>query len=112
MFGLPARAIDATTGDSMTYANVTDARADLLEALRPWMTPVEQTLSMSYFTGTRSAGLYVPDAYRVTFDADAYVRDSPTVRMATWASAIASGVLTVDEARHWEPLASLNPGSI
>jgi len=98
--------------------DVTDRRADLLESLRPWMSPVEQTLSMNerrrdtngnYVT----AGLYVPYGYQVKFDADAYTRDSPATRMTTWETGIRSGVLTVEEARHWEPLASIQttPGS-
>lgn len=108
MFGLPAWSLDAKSGDSMTYSNVTDRRLDLLESLRPWMTPVEQTLSMNERTAAyRPAGLYVPTGHQVRFDADAYTRDAPATRMQTWQTAIASGVLTVDEARHWEPLASI-----
>ncbi len=105
LFGLPARAVDAAGGDSMTYANVTEARIDTLESLRPWMTPLEQTLSLDDRTGV-TAGMYTARGTVIRFNADAYVRDQPAARMQTWQTAIASGVLTVDEARHWEPLAS------
>jgi Phage portal protein len=100
LFGLPAWALDATGGDSMTYSNVTDRRLDLLEALRPWMTPAEQYLS----TRTRRG-------VTITFDASAYTRDSPEARMRTWQSARAAGVLTTEEIRRVEPLADLAAGS-
>lgn len=100
LFGLPAWALDATGGDSMTYSNVTDRRLDLLEALRPWMTPAEQTLSS-----------ILPRGQTVTFDASAYTRDSPEARMRTWQTALTAGVLTLDEVRRVEPLADLAAGS-
>ena len=100
LFGLPAWALDASGGDSMTYSNVTDRRSDLLEALRPWMTPVEQTLSMILPRGTT-----------VTFDATAYTRDSPEARMRTWQLARAANVLSEEEIRRVEPLADLAAGS-
>lgn len=100
LFGLPAWALDATGGDSMTYSNVTDRRLDLLEALRPWMTPAEQTLST-----------ILPRGRTITFDASAYTRDSPEARMRTWQTALTAGVLTIDEVRRVEPLADLAAGS-
>lgn len=100
LFGLPAWALDASGGDSMTYSNVTDRRLDLLEALRPWMTPAEQTLSAVLARGQT-----------VTFDASAYTRDSPEARMRTWQTALTAGVLTIDEVRRVEPLADLAAGS-
>jgi HK97 family phage portal protein len=97
LFGLPAWALDATGGDSMTYSNVTDRRSDLVESLRPWMTPVEQTLSAA-----------LPRGVTVTFDATAYTRDAPEARMRTWAAARAAGVLSEQEIRRAEPLADLS----
>jgi HK97 family phage portal protein len=105
LFGLPARALDAQGGDSMTYANVTEARVDTVESLRPWMTPLEQTLSLDDRTGTTS-GLYTSRGVSIRLDVTAFTRDQPAARMAMWAQAIASGVLTVEEARRLEPLAS------
>ena len=109
LFGLPAWALDANSGDSMTYSNVTDRRLDLLEALRPWMTPVEQTLGMDDRL-LRPTGLVLPHGTTVTFDASAYTRDSPEARMRTWQIALASNVLTLEEVRRVEPLADLAAG--
>lgn len=110
LFGLPAWALDASGGDSMTYSNVTDRRLDLLEALRPWMTPVEQTLGMDDRL-LRPTGLVLPHGTTVTFDASAYTRDAPEARMRTWETALRAGVLTLEEVRRVEPLADLAAGS-
>jgi len=107
LFGLPADALDATGSGSMTYANVVDRRRDTLEALRPWLTVVEQTLSLDDRT-SRPAGVAVPYGVRVRFDVDAYTRDDPQTRMTTWEAAIRSGALTLDEVRAAEPLAATN----
>lgn len=93
LFGLPAKALDAKSGDSMTYANSVDSRRDILEAIRPWMIPI--TAALSAATGCR-----------IEFDADAYTRDDPTARMNTWAVALTNQVLDVDEVRALEPLAA------
>lgn len=99
LFGLPAFALDAapTGGASLTYGNRVDNRRELLEALRPWITVIDQTLSMDAVTvrGTR-----------IGLDVDAYTRDDPQTRMATWATGIAAGIITVPEARAAEPLAT------
>src|SRR4029077_5622927 len=71
IFGLPARAVDATTGDSMTYANVVESRRDTLDALRPWMAPVEQTLSLND-RASRPQGLCVPYGIAVRLDIRQY----------------------------------------
>ena len=104
LFGLPAFALDANQpGSSMTYGNVVDRRRDLLEALRPWMSVIEQTLSMDDRSG-RVSGAYLPHGTVARFNADAYVRDAPEDRMQTWKTALESGVLTLDEVRAAEPL--------
>lgn len=98
MFGLPAFAVNAgAPSGSITYSNVVDQRRDLLEALRPWMAPIDSRLSLDDVT---------PRGRSVAFAVDAYVRDDPMTRMSTWASGIASGVITVAEARAVEPLAT------
>ena len=104
LFGLPAFALDANQpGSSMTYGNVVDRRRDLLESLRPWMSVIEQTLSIDDRRG-RISGRYLPHGTVARFNADAYVRDAPEDRMQTWATALTAGVLTVDEVRAAEPL--------
>lgn len=105
MFGLPGRAVDATTGDSMTYANVAESRRDILEALRPWMTVVEQTLSLND-RSTRPSGLVLPAGISARLDVDAYTRDAPGDRMTTWETALRAGVLSLEEVRTAEPLAT------
>ena len=104
LFALPAFALDANQpGSSMTYGNVVDRRRDLLEALRPWMTVIEQTLSMDDRRG-RVAGMVLPHGTHARFNADAYTRDAPETRMQTWATALNAGVLELDEVRAAEPL--------
>lgn len=103
-FALPSFALDASQpGSSLTYGNVVERRRDLLEALRPWMTVIEETLSLNDRTG-RTSGRYVTRGQSVHFDAVAYTRDDPKTRMETWSAAIAAGVLTLDEVRAAEPL--------
>src|SRR4029077_19176938 len=93
------------TGDSMTYANVVESRRDTLDALRPWMAPVEQTLSLND-RASRPQGLVVPYGIRVRLDIDDYVRDTPATRMDTWDKALSAGVLSLEEVRSAEPLAT------
>lgn len=93
--GLPAKALDAKSGDSMTYANAVEGRRDILEALKPWMSPITSELSRA-------------TACRIAFDGDAYTRDDPSERMTTWGLAIDKNILTVDEVRALEPLAARN----
>jgi HK97 family phage portal protein len=104
LFGLPAKALDAKSGDSMTYGNVVQWRRDLIESIRPWMAVIEQTLSMDERTAT-PRGLVLPYGVTARYDVDAYTRDDPQTRMATWESALRSGALTLPEIRSAEPLA-------
>lgn len=104
LFGLPAKALDARTGDSMTYSTAVEARRDLLEALRPWMTVISQTLSMQDRTG-RTRGRVLPRGLSAEFLADAYTRDDPETRMQTWNAALEHEVLSLEEVRSLEPLA-------
>jgi hypothetical protein len=98
MFGLPAFAVNAgQPSGSITYSNVVDQRRDLLEALRPWMAPIDSRLSLDDVT---------PRGRSVAFAVDAYIRDDPETRMRTWQTGISSGVITVAEARAAEPLAT------
>lgn len=96
LFGLPAKALDAKSGDSMTYANAVEARRDIAAALRPWAKPIESALSAA--TGT-SVQLAVDD----------YTRDDPAARMTTWQTALTAGVLDLAEVRALEPLSRRYP---
>jgi hypothetical protein len=104
LFGLPARAVDASTGDSMTYANVVEGRRDILEAIRPWITVIEQTLSLDD-RSSRPTGLVLPYGITCAVDTEDYLREAPATRMTTWETALRAGVLTLPEVRAAEPLA-------
>lgn len=93
LFGLPAKALDAKSGDSMTYANAVEARRDIAEALRPWHKPL--TAALSNVTGLS-----------VELDTEAYTRDDPKTRIETWATALDKNILSLDEVRTLEPLAA------
>jgi hypothetical protein len=104
LFGLPARAVDATSGDSMTYANVVESRRDILEAIRPWITVLEQTLSLDD-RSSRPTGLVLPYGINCVVDTEDYLREAPATRMSTWETALRAQVLTLEEVRAAEPLA-------
>jgi len=108
LVGLPAFAVDAKSGDSMTYGNTVDRRRDIAESLRPWMGVITSTLSANDRTAagqSRTRGMVLPRSVTAAFDVDAYVRDDPATRMTTWATAKSNGILTLDEIRRHEPLA-------
>jgi len=104
LFGLPAKSVDAKSGDSLTYATLVDWRRAELGAIRPWMNVFTQTLSMDDRSG-RPAGVVLPLGIRAEFDVDDYLRDSPLTRMQTWETALRSGALDLSEVRSAEPLA-------
>lgn len=104
LFGLPAWCIDATGGSSETYANIVDRRRDKYAAIQPWLTVIEQTLSMDD-RSARPTGLALPLGIVARFDADDYLRESAQDRMNTWAVAKSNELLTDDEIRDLEPLA-------
>jgi len=103
--GLPARALDAKGGDPLTYGNIIEWRRDLLEAIRPWLTVVEQHLSMDD-RGSVPRGRVLPLGVTARFDFDPYLRNDPKTRMETAEIAIRSGLLSVPELRAGEPLAT------
>ena len=104
LFGLPAKSLDAKTGDSMTYGNVVEWRRAEVDAIRPWMEVFEQTVSMNSRSG-RTAGVVVPRGIRILLDVADYLREPIETRMTTWATALAAQILTLDEVRSHEPLA-------
>ena len=80
----------------MTYANVVEWRRAEVDALRPWMRVIEQTLS---------SDRVIPAGIRVAFDVADYLREDPKTRMETWNLALEKGVLELPEVRANEPLA-------
>jgi phage portal protein BeeE len=103
---LPAFAVDAKGGDSMTYANIVDRRKDLVESLRPWTTVLTQTMSMDVrLDGAPPRGLLLPRGVRAEFDAAEYLRDDANTRMGVWAQGLDKGILQLDDVIDQEPLA-------
>lgn len=96
-FGLPAAALDADRGPSMTYQSRLDAREEILQALRPWAAAITGPINLAL------AG--DPRGLRVDWDVEPYTRANPADRFSGWETAIRSGVLTIDEARAREPYA-------
>lgn len=118
LFGLPGWALGVDSGSSMTYANVTDQRRDMLEALRPWTTTVEQTLSLDNYavavtpagvTASRR-GLFVPYGTDVRFDVADYLRGSFTERITALTTATGGPIMSTTEARTLEPTIT-DPGA-
>jgi len=69
------------------------------------MTVLDQTLSLDD-RASRPSGLYLPAGVTAKLDVDAYTRDAPGDRMTTWATALSAGVLSIEEVRAAEPLAT------
>lgn len=111
LFGLPAFAVDAKSGDPMTYSTTVDRRRDLLDAAEDWHGVIPATLSMDDRSSINPRGLVLPYGVTAGFLTDDYVRDTPSTRMATWSQALAARdeagnpILTLDEIRALEPLA-------
>jgi HK97 family phage portal protein len=94
---VPAWAIDAPTGDSLTYANVSQQNRHLLDhSLRPWLVRLEQAISNDW-------DLCPGDSY-MSFDTDALTRMDADARAAFYEKGIAGGWLTVPEIREREDL--------
>lgn len=93
---LPASAVQASNGASLEYSTTVENRRELVEAVRMWTAPLEQALALHA----------APRGLSTRFDVTSYLRDDPSTRMTTWATALASGILTLDEVRSQEPLAT------
>lgn len=103
---LPAFAVDAKGGDSMTYGNIVDRRKDLVESLRPWTTVLAQTMSMDVrLDGQPPRGLLLPRGIRAEFDAAEYLREDASTRMGVWTQGLSANILQLDDVIAQEPLA-------
>jgi HK97 family phage portal protein len=99
IFRVPAWAIDAPTGDSLTYANVSEQnRALSTLSLRPWATRIETAIS-------NDADL-CPGGTYVQFDFDALLRAAPEARAQSYTAALNSetGWMRREEVRELEDL--------
>lgn len=101
---LPPRYVSTASGDSQTYTNVTAERRELVElSLQPYMSAIEQRLSMSDRNGS-------PRGQVVRFDVDAFLRPTPQERADIYQKLVPLGVTTVNEARENEA-GTMSPAS-
>jgi HK97 family phage portal protein len=99
IFRVPAWAIDAPTGDSLTYANVVEQnRALVTHSLRPVAVRIETAIS-------NDADL-CPGSTYVQFDFDALLRSAPEQRAQAYTAALnpQTGWMRRDEVRELEEL--------
>jgi HK97 family phage portal protein len=98
-FRVPAWAIDAPTGDSLTYANVTEQnRALVSHSLRPWIVRIERAIS-------NDSDLCPGNTY-VAFDMDGLLRADAATRSEIYTRALNAdtGWMTRAEVRELEDL--------
>jgi HK97 family phage portal protein len=99
IFRVPAWAIDAPTGDSLTYATALEqSRALATYSLRPWATRIETAIS-------NDADL-CPGRTYVLFDFDGLLRSSPEQRAEQYTRALdpVTGWMRREEVRELEDL--------
>jgi HK97 family phage portal protein len=96
IFRVPAWAIDAPTGDSLTYANVSEQnRALVTHSLRPWLVRIERAIS--------NDPDLCPGGTYVQFELDGLLRADAKTRADTYTQALA-GWMTRAEVRELEDL--------
>jgi HK97 family phage portal protein len=100
IFRVPAWAIDGASGDSMTYANVTEQnRSFASHSLTPWLVRIERAFS-------NDSDLCPGGAY-LSFDLDGLLRADAATRAQVYTAALnpETGWLTRAEVRELEDLA-------
>jgi len=98
-FRVPAWAVDAPTGDSLTYSNVVEQnRALVTHSLRPWATRIERAIS--------NHPTLCPGGLYVQFDFDGLLRADAKTRAETYSMALngETGWMRRDEIRELEDL--------
>jgi HK97 family phage portal protein len=98
-FRVPAWAIDAPTGSSLTYANVQEQnRALVTHSLRPWLVRIERAI-----TGDSDL---CPGGMYVQFELDGLLRATPAERAAQYTAGLnpVTGWLNRSEVRELEDL--------
>ncbi|MDP9346367.1 MAG: phage portal protein [Actinomycetota bacterium] len=97
IFRVPGWVINAGTGDTLTYANVTQQAEHFVRfSLQPWLTLIEQAIS-----GDPDLS---PQSVFVEFLLDNLLRGDTKERYEVYELGIRTGVLTVNEARRMENL--------
>tara|TARA_R110000822_G_scaffold12102_9_gene43792 strand:- start:956 stop:2080 length:1125 start_codon:yes stop_codon:yes gene_type:complete len=99
LMNVPAYYISADMNNSMTYANVQDERRQFVSlSLQPYITAVEQRLSMNDVT---------PSTQNLFFDLDSgFLRANPIERLAVIEKMLTLGLIDVQEAMSMENLSS------
>jgi HK97 family phage portal protein len=93
---IPAWYLNAETGNSMTYSNVTQSRRDLIDlSIKPLLVAIEQRLSQPDFT---------PQTQHVRFDLNDFLRGTAEERARVWQILNSIGALSVEEIRELEDL--------
>jgi phage portal protein BeeE len=96
MCNIPAWYINAESA-SATYSNVSQERRSLVDfSLRPFMSCIEERLSMNDVT---------PRGSRVRFDLDDYLRGNPLEQIEVLGKMLEYDLISVDEAREEMDLA-------
>jgi HK97 family phage portal protein len=99
IFRVPAWAIDAPTGDSLTYANVGEQnRALVTHSLRPWLVRIERAIS--------NDSDLCPGGTYVQFELDGLLRADAKTRAETYTLALnaETGWMRREEIRELEDL--------
>lgn len=96
MCNIPAWYINAESA-SATYSNVSQERRSLVDfSLRPFMSAIEERLTMNDIT---------PRGQKVRFDLDDYLRGNPLEQIDVLTKMLDAGLIDVDEAREEMDLA-------
>lgn len=97
LMNVPAYYISADMNNSMTYANVQDERRQFVSlSLQPYITAIEQRLSMNDIT---------PSTQYMSFDLDSsFLRSNPMERLTVIEKMLALGLITVQDAMAMEEL--------
>ena len=100
IFRIPAHLL-GIKGDGQTYANVEQASLNfLVHTVGPWIRRIETALSR-----------LLPDGTSCSFDTTALLRSDALTRHRIYQLAIASGILSPNEARSLEGLAPYDGGN-
>jgi hypothetical protein len=93
-FGLDPTTLGAGLANSATYSNVRDSWANHRDfGLAPWTAAVEDCLSA-----------LMPGSQSVRVNLDGFANPTPAERFSAWQTALAAGIVTVDEVRAAEGL--------
>ena len=97
LMNVPAYYISADMNNSMTYANVQDERRQFVSlSLQPYITAIEQRLSMNDIT---------PSTQYMSFDLDSsFLRSNPMERLTVIEKMLSLGLITVQDAMAMEEL--------